>query len=121
MNTLLHQSFDQRTVPESGHGLTLVGSEFKTSSGLNENIIRSRLLGSQASLDAALGHIFPDKREETALQLARRIMGDEIKDLSDEEVGTHLTQFHFLLQSWLDEFEREIFADKTLQQILKEG
>lgn len=73
------------------------------------------------SIENTLSQIFPTKRDENNLQRARRMLGDIAIDLSDQELEPFLTQFEGLLDSWLDEFEKKIFDNKTLIQLLKEG
>lgn len=73
-----------------------------------------------SSLESALESIFPDQQDETQLQKAQRIMAGEIDTLSDEELKVAITEFHYLLSTWFDEFEKSVFNNKTLQQILKE-
>ena len=48
-------------------------------------------------------------------------MGDDVKDLSDEDLDVYLTNFQYLIDSWLDEYEKQVFNNKTLKEILKEG
>lgn len=72
------------------------------------------------SLEAALSSIFPDQQEETQLQKARRIMGSEIDTLSDEDVRICITEFQQILSSLFDQFEKNIFDNNTLQQLLRE-
>jgi hypothetical protein len=70
---------------------------------------------------STLHSFFPTTQEETRLQKARRIMGEELVGLSDEELEIHLTEFNFLLDSWFDQFEQGLFSGKTLHQLLREG
>jgi hypothetical protein len=62
------------------------------------------------TFETALQHIFPAKQEETRIQKARLIMGD-----------VYLTNFQYLIDSWLDEYEKQVFDNKTLKEKLKEG
>jgi len=73
------------------------------------------------SLVQSLKTIFPESKEETQLQKARRILGDIATDMNDDELIGCLAQFQFLLNSWLDDYERQIFNGKTLDQLLKGG
>lgn len=73
------------------------------------------------SIETVLSDIFPTRKEENNLQKARRMLGDIAASLSDQELESYLTQFEFLLDSWLDDFERQIFDNKTLIELLKEG
>lgn len=72
-------------------------------------------------LENTLSNIFPTTREENNLQRARRMLGDIATSLSDSELETFLTEFEYLIDSWMDEFEKKIFDNKTLIQLLKEG
>lgn len=73
------------------------------------------------SLENTLSNIFPTQKEENNLQRARRMLGDIAVSLTDPEIETYLTQFECLLDSWMDEFEKTIFDNKTLLELLKEG
>jgi hypothetical protein len=67
----------------------------------------------------ALGAIFPSDHQNNQFQQAKRIMGGELIDISDEDLGIHLTELQYLLDSWLDDFERQAFAGKTLKQLMR--
>lgn len=71
--------------------------------------------------EKTLNTIFLDKKEETKLQKARKILGEEIAGVTDGELGVYIAEFQFLLDSWLDEYEKQIFDGKTLKQLTKEG
>lgn len=73
------------------------------------------------ALESELGRIFPVKAEETKIQMARRVMGSIVSELSDEELDAYLTEFQFLVNAWLDSFEKQIFEGRKLEQLLKEG
>lgn len=73
------------------------------------------------TLESALQNIFPEKQEITRIEKARLIMGEDIKNLSDEELDVYLTKFQYLIDCWLDEFERLAFDNKTLREVLMEG
>lgn len=64
---------------------------------------------------------FSSTKEETRLEKARSILGTVGKEITDENLDIYLTEFNFLLDAWLDEYERHIFNNKTLIEITKEG
>lgn len=66
----------------------------------------------------ALGRVFASTQEETRLQKTRSIMGDSVSNLSDEELEVYTTEFQYLIDEWLDEFERQAFGSQTLKQVL---
>lgn len=71
--------------------------------------------------ESSLSNIFPSKQEETQVQKARLIMGDDVKALSDEDLEVFLTEFQYLIDCWLDEYEKQVFNNKTLSELMKEG
>lgn len=68
--------------------------------------------------ESTLIRIFPGKQEETRIQKARLIMGDDVKDLSDEDLEAFLTEFQYLIDCWLDEYEKQVFNNKTLRELI---
>jgi len=75
----------------------------------------------QASIETALNNIFPQQSEENRIFRTRRILGMTAKTLSDGQIETIVTEFQFMIDSWLDEFERNVFNGMTLKEILNEG
>ncbi|MEI6478172.1 MAG: hypothetical protein WCO52_04255 [bacterium] len=78
-----------------------------------------RSINPKQSFDSALKYIFPEHKEETRLQRARLIMGEDVSDMPDEELEVYLTEFHLLVTAWLDDFEKQVFIGLTLQQMLR--
>lgn len=81
----------------------------------------SELSANKPTLETALNSIFLGNKEENKLQQAKRILGDVALKISDEELTRYTTEFQYLAESWLDDFEKQIFDNKTLNQVLKEG
>ena len=77
-------------------------------------------VGQKHSLEAALKNIFPEPKEETRLQQTRQAMGDAVAELTDQELEGYLAEFQYLVDCWLDEFERSVFNNVTLKQLLGE-
>lgn len=74
-----------------------------------------------ASLESALNAILPTSEDETNIIRTRRILSKTAESLSDEQIECMVTEFQFLINSWLDEFERDTFSGKTLKEVLQEG
>jgi len=74
----------------------------------------------QVTLETTLNSIFPQSTEESSILRTKRILGETAKALSDEQISCIVTEFQFLINSWLDEFEKEIFSGSTLRQVLNE-
>ncbi len=75
----------------------------------------------KTGLELTLQSIFPTKQDENKLQKARRILGEIATDIPDTELESDIAEFHYLVDSWLDEFEKQIFDNKTLIEVLREG
>ncbi len=56
--------------------------------------------------------------EQKDIDEAREILGNNAKNLSDEELKDLLVEMQYLVESWLDEYERKIFNGKTLNELL---
>jgi S-adenosylmethionine:tRNA-ribosyltransferase-isomerase (queuine synthetase) len=72
------------------------------------------------NIESALNSIFPSKKEENKLQRARRILGEVALKLSDEQIEVFATEIQYLLDTWLDDYEKQVFDNKTLKQLLME-
>lgn len=58
-----------------------------------------------------------DNQQKTILE-AREVLGDSAKDLTDEQVYELVTEMQYLVDSWLEEFEKKVFDGKTLNELL---
>lgn len=96
-------------------------SQFVSSLMVRERDFKKSAGNHQANLENTLKSIFPDRKEENTLEHARRILGDSVLDLSSDDLKNRLTEFQYLLDCWLDNFEKGIFNNKTLEQLLREG
>ena len=73
------------------------------------------------SIGQVLDEMFPEqKHAEKPIKHARKIMGEAAKQYSDSDIKSILTNTKFLAQSWLNDFERESFDGKTLDELLNE-
>jgi len=81
----------------------------------------NELFDQKATLESALNNLFVGSKEENRIQQARQILGEAVVSLSDEELKTYITEFQTLLESWMEIFEKQLFENKTLKQLLKEG
>jgi len=58
-----------------------------------------------------------DQQEKTILE-AREILGEPARDLSDEQVFDLVNEVQFLIDGWLEEYERKVFDGKSLDEVL---
>ncbi len=75
----------------------------------------------QALLENAIESLLPQYQEESLVVKTRRNLGKTAETLSDEQIECIVAEFQFLANSWLDEFEQEVFRGKTLKEVLNEG
>lgn len=53
-------------------------------------------------------------------QKAQELLGSVAEELSPDELSELIGETRFLAESWLNDFERQAFDGKTLQEILYE-
>lgn len=63
----------------------------------------------------------PDTLEKSKIQKVRSLLGGAVSEMSDEQLETFIAQCEYLLNCWLDEYERKIFQGKTLKELLSDG
>lgn len=56
--------------------------------------------------------------EDTDIEEAREILGDTVKNLTDDELKDQMVMVQYLIETWMDEFERKTFNGKTLNELL---
>jgi hypothetical protein len=71
-----------------------------------------------SSLETSLNSIFPTNAEESKLSATKRNLGETANKLTDEQVECMVTDFQHLIDTWLDEFEADVFEGKTLKELL---
>lgn len=58
-----------------------------------------------------------DHQQKTILE-TREILGESAKDLSDNQVYDLVNEIQYLVDSWLKEFEMNVFNGKTLDKLI---
>jgi hypothetical protein len=59
--------------------------------------------------------------EDVDIEEARVILGDTARQLTDEQLKDICVEIQYLVETWLDDYERSIFGDKTLRELLGES
>jgi hypothetical protein len=72
----------------------------------------------QTNLESVLNSIFPQQQEENNITRTKSHLGNATRNFSDEQVQIIITEFQFLIDSWLDEYEKEVFKGITLKEVL---
>lgn len=69
----------------------------------------------------SLNELFPEQQyEDKDIQKTKQVLGEVISQFSPEELKTAMTEVQYLVETWVDDFEREIFEGKTLRELLHE-
>lgn len=73
------------------------------------------------TLSQSLNELFPEQQyEDKAVQRAKDILGDLVDNFTQQELKELVAQVQYLAESWLDDFEREVFNGLTLKELLHE-
>lgn len=73
------------------------------------------------TLEQSLDELFPEqKHEQKDIQKAKETLGSLAAEFSPEQLKDTIVEIKYLCESWLDEFERQIFKGKTLAELLHE-
>jgi len=96
--------------------------QYKTNVNNSSNKFASQTLPTNPFnvLDSSFNRIFSQNPEEKIVLQMRRMLGEKANTLSDEKVECLATEFQFLINAWLDEYERDIFEGMTLKEVLNE-
>ncbi len=74
----------------------------------------------QTPLENTLNSLFPLKSEEDKVARMRSRLGETVKTLSDIQIEKIMAEFQYLIDTWLDEYERGVFEGMTLNEALNE-
>jgi len=67
----------------------------------------------------SLDEMFPEQsHEDSAVSKAKKILGDRY---TTEEVKSMLASFEYLINAWLEEYEKKVFNNKTLKELLQDS
>lgn len=75
----------------------------------------------QTSLESVLSSILPSQTEENKTTKTRKHLGKIGHLVSDEQIECITAEFQFLIDTWLDEYEKEVFKGMTLKEVLNGG
>ena len=59
-----------------------------------------------------------DKQGKTVLE-AREILSESADNCSDEELYELVTEMQFLVDVWIEDYEKSVFEGKTLKELLR--
>lgn len=59
-------------------------------------------------------------KDPQEIVVVRKILGPLADEMSDQELKVIVTEIQYLVDTWLDEFEQEIFDGNTIEQLLSQ-
>ena len=74
-----------------------------------------------SELNTTLDPFVSQPNKESQIKKSRRVLGEIASDLSDDDLQIFLTEIQYLINSWFDQYEKQIFKGQTLRQILNGG
>ena len=73
------------------------------------------------TISQSLEAIFPEQKQaDKRIKLAKEALGSLATQFTETELNDVITEVEYLTESWLDEYERNIFDGLTLQELLHE-
>ncbi len=73
-----------------------------------------------SSIQNVIEKIIPKQSEEHKFAKTRQTLGETSRSFSNEQIETITSEFQFLIDTWLDEYERNVFKGLTLKEVLNE-
>lgn len=74
------------------------------------------------SVADSLKNLFPEQQyEDKLIKKTEEILGETAKEFSHEELRNAVVEMQYLIDSWLDDFERSTFDGMTLRELLHEN
>lgn len=59
--------------------------------------------------------------DEIDIEKAKTILGATAKKMTDDQLKDTCVEVQYLMETWLDDYERSIFGGKTLRELLGEN
>jgi hypothetical protein len=71
------------------------------------------------SFNQALNNLFPEQLyDDKEIQKAKEILGSITAELTPQQLEVVVAEVKYLAETWLDDFEREVFQGQTLKELL---
>lgn len=73
------------------------------------------------SITESLNNLFPEQQyTDKDIQKSKEALGKLTSEFTTDQLKDVITEVKFLAETWLDDFEREIFKGRTLKELLHE-
>lgn len=74
---------------------------------------------SQGIYDQINNYFSEQNQQQKIVQEAREVLGESASKMNDEKVYDMVVEMQYLVDTWVEEFEKEIFDGKTLKEIIQ--
>lgn len=75
---------------------------------------------SQQGTYEQINQLFNEQNSQIrTIQEARDILGESAESLTDEQVYDLVNDIQYLVDTWLEEYEQQVFDGKTLKEVLQ--
>lgn len=74
---------------------------------------------SQGVYDQINNNFNEKNNEQRIVQEARDVLGESADKMDDEKVYDMVVEMQYLVDTWLEEFEKDVFDGKTLKEIIQ--
>lgn len=79
------------------------------------------IIEKETEIAKSLNVLFPEQEVEGRyIKEVKNTLGEISSTLSNEELKSVIAEIQFLVDTWLDDFERKIFKGQTLRELLHE-
>lgn len=73
------------------------------------------------TIQNSLDNLFPEQKyEDKDIQKAKQILGKIADQLNGDQIRDVVTEVNYLVNTWLDDYEKDIFDGQTLMELLHE-
>ena len=77
-----------------------------------------KLLEQQGVYDNLNQYLTEQEKEQKTILEARDILGSSAENLTDEQIINLVNEVQYLVDTWLEEFERKVYCGTTLNELL---
>ncbi len=77
-----------------------------------------KLLEQQDIYENLNQHLSEQEKEQKSILEARDVLGETAENLTDEQVHSLVSEIQYLVDTWVEEFERKVYEGKTLKELL---
>jgi hypothetical protein len=84
------------------------------------NVTSFNTFGQQQDKYEQINQHFQKQNEgQKTIQEAREILGDAAENLTDSQINDLVNEIQYLVDTWIDEYEENVFDGKTLKELLQ--